>query len=183
MILARCLRPTTRTFPGQQPTTRIASTTWPPSARSPPSPATTTCRPMTKMPSWLTLPMSVLLKILMFNDKVVFISRLVRSPYLWLPATSRTTTAESSPAAPTTKTSNSTTLFSSLDMVQTSAPLVLSTTGWSGTAGENLGERTVTSGHIRINFYQPFNILLQGSLGKPPHSVAWTRKHLDTSAR
>ena len=183
IILARSLRPTTRTSPGQQPTTRIASTTWPLSARSPPSPATTTCHPMTKMPSWLTLPMSVLLKILMFNDKVVFIFRLVHSPYLWLPATSRTTTAESSPAAPTTRTSNSTTLSSSLGTVQTSAPLVLSTTGWSGTAGENLGERTVTSGHIRINFYQPFYILLQGSLGKPPHSVAWTRKHLDTSAR
>merc|ERR1712126_120475 len=92
---------------------------------------------------------------------------LVRSPYLWLPATSRTTMAESSPAALTTRTSNSTTLSSSLGTVQTSAPLVLSTTGWSGTAGENLGERTVTS----------------GSLGKQPHSVAWIRKHLDTSAR
>merc|ERR1712038_1857884 len=85
----------------------------------------------------------------------------------WLPATSRTTTAESSPAAPTTRTSNSTTLSSSLDTVQTLAPLVLSTTGWLGTAGENLGERTVTS----------------GSSGKPPHSVVWIRKHLDTSAR
>merc|ERR1719284_2112992 len=121
----------------------------PKKTRSPPLPATTTCRPMTKTPSWLTLPM------------------LVRLLYLWLPATSRTTTAESSPAAPTTRTSNSTTLSSSLGTVQTSAPLVLSTTGWLGTAGENLGERTVTS----------------GSLGKPPHSVAWTRKHLDTSAR
>ena len=40
----------------------------------------------------------------MFNDKVVFIFRLVRSPYLWLPATSRTTTVESSPAAPMTRT-------------------------------------------------------------------------------
>ena len=40
----------------------------------------------------------------MFNDKVVFVFRLVRSPYLWLPATSRTTTVESSPAAPTTRT-------------------------------------------------------------------------------
>merc|ERR1711978_580182 len=85
----------------------------------------------------------------------------------WLPATSKTTTAESSPAALTTRTSSLTMLSSSLGTVQTSAPLVLSTTGWSGTAGENLGERTVTS----------------GSLGKPPHSVAWTRKHLDTSAR
>merc|ERR1719150_1083168 len=75
--------------------------------------------------------------------------------------------AESSPAAPMTRTSNSTTPSSSLGTVQTSAPLVLSTIGWSGTAGENLGERTVTS----------------GSLGKPPHSVAWTQKHLDTSAR
>ena len=183
LILARSLRPTTRTFPEQQPTTRIASTTWPLSARSPPSPATTTCRPMTKMPSWLTLPMSVLLKSLMSNDKVVFIFRLVRLPYLWLPATSRTTMAESSPAAPMTRTSSSTTLSSSLGTVQTSAPLVLSTTGWSGTAGGNLGERMVTSGHIRINLYHPFYILLQGSLGKPPHSVAWIRKHLDTSAR
>merc|ERR1712203_1286233 len=75
--------------------------------------------------------------------------------------------AEASPAARMTRTSSSTTLSSLLDTVQISAPLVLSTTGWSGTAGENLGERTVTS----------------GSLGKPPHSVAWTRKHLDTSAR
>ena len=150
MILARSLRPTTRTFPGQQPTTRIASTTWPLSARSPPSPATTTCRPMTKMPSWLTLPMSVLLKSLMSNYKVVFIFRLVRLLYLWLPATSRTTTAESSPAAPTTRTSNSTTLSSSLGTVQTSAPLVLSTTGWSGTAGGQHGGNMDISGYRGI---------------------------------
>merc|ERR1712210_416177 len=58
-------------------------------------------------------------------------------------------------------------LSSWLDMDPTSAPPALLTTGSSGTAGESPGERTVTS----------------GSFGRPPHSVAWTQKLLDTSAR
>ena len=59
LILARSLKLTTLTSRGQQQTTRIVATTLPPSPQLPPSPATTTCLPMTRMPSWPTLPMLV----------------------------------------------------------------------------------------------------------------------------
>merc|ERR1711951_153732 len=47
---ARSLKLTTHMSPEQQQTTRIVDTTLPPSTQLPPSPATTTCLPMTKMP-------------------------------------------------------------------------------------------------------------------------------------
>merc|ERR1711997_1056459 len=121
-FLDRSLKPTTPTSREQLQTTRIASMTFPPSTRSPPSPA---------------------------------------------PTPSRTTTAASSLAARTTRTSNSTTPSSSLDTAPTSAPLALWTTGLSGTAGENPGERMATS----------------GSFERQTHSVAWTQQLLDMSAR
>ena len=59
LFLSRSLKPTTHMSPEQQQTMRIVDTTLPPSTQLPPSPATTTCLPMTRMPSWPTLLMSV----------------------------------------------------------------------------------------------------------------------------
>merc|ERR1711997_237665 len=66
-----------------------------------------------------------------------------------------------------TRTSNSTTPSSSLDTAPTSAPPALWTTGSSGTAGENPGERMATS----------------GSFERQTHSAEWTQQLLDMSAR